>query len=600
MNSGAFGENFPYSNFHDLNMDWIIKIAKDFLDQYTHIQETIANGEASLQNLTEEGLAQLQEKADNLEELLQEWYETHSNDIATQLTNALAELQQTLTTNIATFDTHADQKTAQSMASIPGSYGAMASAVTDLSQLMLDSNLFTGSNYFEGIVSDQNGETFGTRVTANAGYGYTHLIPITNTDVLWAVIRMSAPNQTLYAHYYDANNVHIGQVSNYSIVDSDIPSGTASVSIVFQKAYMDSFVVKKNEAPYYNAKANEFKDFIRLDQGRVASYMPSNTSPSKIFPYNYLATIMSTYPIIIPENRSVYFYSNNKYFTHNYYDFNGNLISSQSLDYGSGLLTIPANAKYIVGYSAIATTESDYCYLALDHEPAYHPSFGEEFPDTPIKGKNIVMIGDSIMHAYYFGGGWCTILKDVYRANLVTNMGHDGWEVSRNPNIENNCLIDLLSTITPTGYDMIILSGGINDCSRLVPIGTLPPYTFYQNDNEFDFAPAVFNYLQITKNRFIDQKIMYLLTPYKEWNNNNISATQRTAWNVIRNACEEFGIEVIDLAKNGGLVGVQVNGFTDERTQKYYLNADGTHPNFEGYKYLTAYIASKISEQFMK
>ena len=41
MNSGAFGENFPYTNFHELNMDWIIKIAKDFLDQYTHIQQII-------------------------------------------------------------------------------------------------------------------------------------------------------------------------------------------------------------------------------------------------------------------------------------------------------------------------------------------------------------------------------------------------------------------------------------------------------------------------------------------------------------------------------------------------------------------------------
>ena len=41
MNSGVFGEGFPYSNFHDLNMDWIIKIAKDFLDQYTNIKNTI-------------------------------------------------------------------------------------------------------------------------------------------------------------------------------------------------------------------------------------------------------------------------------------------------------------------------------------------------------------------------------------------------------------------------------------------------------------------------------------------------------------------------------------------------------------------------------
>ena len=37
-------EQFPYTNFHELNMDWIVKIAKDFLDQYTHIQETITTG----------------------------------------------------------------------------------------------------------------------------------------------------------------------------------------------------------------------------------------------------------------------------------------------------------------------------------------------------------------------------------------------------------------------------------------------------------------------------------------------------------------------------------------------------------------------------
>ena len=92
MNSGAFGENFPYSNFHDLNMDWIIKIAKDFLDQYSHIQEIIENGEQSIVNLTEEGLEQLQTKATELEGLLQEWYNTHSEDIANQLRDALAEV----------------------------------------------------------------------------------------------------------------------------------------------------------------------------------------------------------------------------------------------------------------------------------------------------------------------------------------------------------------------------------------------------------------------------------------------------------------------------------------------------------------------------
>lgn len=148
MNTGIFGEGFPYSNFHDLNMDWIIKIAKDFLDQYTHIQEIIANGEESLQNLTEEGLAQLQNltdegltqlqnKADNLEALLQEWYNTHSEDIAEQLADALADLNNWYTTHVSllegqlsqailTFNNAADQKTAQSIASIPADYSTVA------------------------------------------------------------------------------------------------------------------------------------------------------------------------------------------------------------------------------------------------------------------------------------------------------------------------------------------------------------------------------------------------------------------------------------------------------------------------------------------
>ena len=116
MNSGAFGEGFPYTNFHDLNMDWVVKIAKDFLDQYTHLQQTIENGEQSLQD-----------KADELEALLQAWYDTHSEDIANQLVAALASLDQELTDNIAAFDQAAADRLALILASIPSDYSAMYS-----------------------------------------------------------------------------------------------------------------------------------------------------------------------------------------------------------------------------------------------------------------------------------------------------------------------------------------------------------------------------------------------------------------------------------------------------------------------------------------
>ena len=154
MNTGAFGEGFPYTNFHDLNMDWIIKIAKDFLDQYTHIQEIIEQGKTDIQDLTESGLTQigdltdsgltqLQEKADALEALLQQWYDTHSSDIANQLADALADLNawytthqnyldQTLQNNIDAFDAHAEHKAETTIASIPDDYTTFFNDFTNL------------------------------------------------------------------------------------------------------------------------------------------------------------------------------------------------------------------------------------------------------------------------------------------------------------------------------------------------------------------------------------------------------------------------------------------------------------------------------------
>ena len=85
-------QEFPYTDMHQLNLDWIIKIAKDFLDQYTHIQQLIEDGEQSLQDLTSDGLQQLEEKAEALQALLDAWYEEHSEDIAQQLASALQDL----------------------------------------------------------------------------------------------------------------------------------------------------------------------------------------------------------------------------------------------------------------------------------------------------------------------------------------------------------------------------------------------------------------------------------------------------------------------------------------------------------------------------
>ena len=168
MNNGAFGENFPYSNFHDLNMDWIIKIAKDFLDQYSHIQETIANGEEALSNLTTEGLEALQNKADALEALLQEWYNSHSEDIADALADAIADFQTVYNTAVTNFNAEATQQALEVLASIPLDYSALSETVQELNANN-ELNAFTKTSGTQsGIAFDWSGNYCRVHGTASA------------------------------------------------------------------------------------------------------------------------------------------------------------------------------------------------------------------------------------------------------------------------------------------------------------------------------------------------------------------------------------------------------------------------------------------------
>ena len=125
MNNGAFGENFPYSNFHDLNLNWIIKIAKDFLDQYTNIQNTIETGLTSLDEKTTEGLATLNAKATEIETLLNQWYATHSQDIANKLQSAITE-----------FSSEAQLIASNVISSIPADYSEVTNKLEQLFNYM--------------------------------------------------------------------------------------------------------------------------------------------------------------------------------------------------------------------------------------------------------------------------------------------------------------------------------------------------------------------------------------------------------------------------------------------------------------------------------
>ena len=191
---GPFGNMFPYTNFHEMNLDWVIQIARDFLDQYSHIQQIIEDGETSISDLTSSGLEQLQEKADALEDLLQAWYTEHSEDISNQLSGALEDLNawytlhegyldQTLTDNLEVFATRADAKAQETLENIPSDYTVLSNDVTNL----LDAVRWLATYDEVGLAPNATNNNYWIDASGsgNSHSGYNiYRIPVTEGDIL--------------------------------------------------------------------------------------------------------------------------------------------------------------------------------------------------------------------------------------------------------------------------------------------------------------------------------------------------------------------------------------------------------------------------------
>lgn len=188
-------ENFPYTDVHQLNLDWIIKVVKDFLDKYEHIEELIANGEASITSLTETSLADIEAltgtsladieaKKNEAEALLQAWYDTHSADIANQLATALSTMEAELTNDIAAFNTRAQAIGESVIASIPADYTNLAQDVLNIQTALFTSGIPMANENFR-LGGWNNGDVgMGPPIAsdnpARAAYNIQRLEPFTN------------------------------------------------------------------------------------------------------------------------------------------------------------------------------------------------------------------------------------------------------------------------------------------------------------------------------------------------------------------------------------------------------------------------------------
>ena len=255
MNNGAFGENFPYSNFHDLNMDWIIKIAKDFLDQYSHIQEIISSGETNIGDLTQEGLEALNTKATELEALLQEWYNNHSEDIANELTTALQDFsieaarlaQETASSIIATDYTDLAYKVDVIDSEVDDIYNNIVDLTgissvdtggVQFTKLGEKSIIATGTAVRNIVLRIKEGITGISKIrlkgAASGGTSTTYCLSLYNTTSGSRVGNISDPNQTL--------DITLNPSETYFLAIVIFNNAVVNNAVFTPKAYTTGFI----------------------------------------------------------------------------------------------------------------------------------------------------------------------------------------------------------------------------------------------------------------------------------------------------------------------------------------------------------------------
>ena len=308
MSNNLFGEGFPYTNFHNLNMDWIIKIAKDFLDQYTHIQDIITSGETSLATIIDEGetslgniiengetslgnvidagetsltnktnagLEALQAEKTRLEGLLDAWYTQHSQDIAEALVQALND-----------FQTTANAIGAGVIASIPADYTALSAKVTDLQKLKIA--------LYENIINCCVDTTKAGRVYGGVTYTYnddgtytvtgtqsnTTFLDLTPTDILpYGII----PGETYFFDFIKNNDVRFDIVVDGAVLDyfkgpgwTTIPE-TAETVYFRLSTYNASNINVTVKVPIFSTLKSLIDSTIHFSPGFYREYSGSST-----------------------------------------------------------------------------------------------------------------------------------------------------------------------------------------------------------------------------------------------------------------------------------------------------------------------------------
>lgn len=239
--NGPYGNRFPYVNFHEMNLDWMIQVAKDFLDQYTTIQDDINHALEAIPEEEAAGIRHLQRTYEQLDGQLTDWYNEHSQDIRGELADALEAVQAAVPLAVADFRVQAQAVADEVIESIPDDYTELSNSVAEL--LATLANILhkedTTLEFEQGFISDTTGAASPSYPTKyirtpdyhKFAYGITFEVPATMSVLVYRYTSASYSDYVDHTVYTDdftiIDNTHYYKFCYHLVSDADITTSDA-------------------------------------------------------------------------------------------------------------------------------------------------------------------------------------------------------------------------------------------------------------------------------------------------------------------------------------------------------------------------------------
>ena len=592
MPYGPFGNLFPYSDQHSLNLDWIIQVAKDFLDQYTNIQETITNGENSLDQHTTDGLAALAAEKDRLEGLLDAWYTTHSEDIADQLTAA-----------VASFQASAEAIGAQVIASIPQDYTALEKTVDDL---IINSNhapygilpynlsLFkpTANLYSDFCYKITNG--YYTAAKNPAGH-----LSITNANN-WTGWLIRVKPSTTYTtgpldfriRFVDNGLLYCGEVDSPSAEETNsfTTPATAAWMCLTQRSARDMSSWMMVEGDTYPANyVSGYPEWIDLPR------MPggTNTTFALFFSSSPIEVIYGeTNSLVIPNGRLLLRTGASETITGTTLTFTTSKWISYDMTAGSWVMddTDAGKELYTIGWVSTVANDAFFAghYEITIEEPAKVIAF---MGDSITAGVGVA--SSKAYHMYLHDRyGWTCLNygyggSGYYKSYTGTSSGRLGLgEPGIGPAIDSenaftpNNVAARLTELNPNNIDGIVIFAGTNDWGNNVSVD--------------DFKSGIESAFEYCKTNLTDVPVL-VMTPIHRKGDTIVNSQGKTLSeyvDIILEECRKYSMAVVDCMTMTGIYPDNAANLAEF----FATDSSGLHPSTEGHKRIASVVGETLKQ----